>query len=75
MEYKCLYCNRNYQKKKRKTDEILKKHFLLDTNFLIMISISSLDCYKKVLIHTNTWMIEKTLVKLYNMKNNILPVT
>ena len=61
MEYKCLYCNKNYQKK---TDEISKKHFLIDTNFLIMISISSLDCCKKVLIHTNTWMIEKTLVKL-----------
>ena len=44
-EYKCLCCNKNFQKK---IDENLKKRFLIHTNFLIMISISLFYCCGKV---------------------------
>ena len=37
LEYKCLYCNKNYQKM---FDENLKNNFLICTNFLTMTSVS-----------------------------------
>ena len=43
IEYKCLYCNKNYQHKFR---EKLKNDFSMHTNFLIMITISLFYCYR-----------------------------
>ena len=44
-EYRCLCCNKSYQKK---FDENLKKLFLIHTSFLIMASISLFYCCRKV---------------------------
>ena len=48
MLYKCLCCNRNYQKT---FDENLKKRF---ANLYKFISISCFYCYDKVLSHLHT---------------------
>ena len=44
IEYKCLCCNKNYQKK-------LRKDCSIDINLLTTISMSLFCCCKKVLMH------------------------
>ena len=51
IEYKCLYFNKDYQKK---FHENLKKKLLIHTNFLTMISKSLFYCCGKVFTHMNT---------------------
>ena len=48
--YKCLYCNRNYQKM---FDEKLKSNLLIHTNFLTMI-LNLFCCYENAFTCTNT---------------------
>ena len=74
IEYKCLSCIKNYQKK---IDEQLKKNsnFLMHTHFLTMISISVFYCCKKVFTHMNTWMIGKNSMKHNDLKRKIFRVT
>ena len=64
IEYKCLCCNKNYQR---------KKDFLIHIDFLIMISISVF--YVSVFIYMNTWMTGKNPMKHHYLKNNIFTVT
>ena len=49
--YKCLYCNRNYQKK---CDENLKKQFVNTSKFYNLDINELFCCCKKVLTQTNT---------------------
>ena len=71
IEYKCLCCNKGYQ---RKFDEKLKERFFNtckfsnhDNNFFY--------CCKKVFILMTIWMIGKNSVKLYYLKKKIFIVT
>ena len=55
IEYKCLYCNRNYQKN---FDKKLTERFLnIYINFQTIITISLIHCWGKVLIPMNIWII------------------
>ena len=69
VEYKCLCCNKNYQKKFMKSS---KNDLLIHTHFLTMIPISLLYCCEKVFNHTNTWMIGKNWIKDHYLKKKIL---
>ena len=70
LEYKCLCCNKRYQ---RKFDQKLKEQFFNTHKF------SNHDnlfyCCKKVFILMNIWMIGKNSIKLYYLKKKILIVT
>ena len=59
IEYKCLYCNKNY---KHKFVEKLKNNFLIYTNVLTTTIISLFCCYKKMFILLNIWTIGKNLM-------------
>ena len=72
IEYKCLFCNKNYQKK---FDEKSKERFLIHTNFLTMMSISLFFCCEKLFTHMNTWMIGKNSMKHHYLKKKIFMVT
>ena len=64
LEYKCLYCNENYQKN---FDENLTD-LLIHKNSRAMISMN-LFCYcEKVFTHMNTWMIGKNSMKHHYLK-------
>ena len=56
IEHKCLSCKRNYQKM---FDENLKKRFLRQTVFVIMMWISLFLYCEKVFTLINIWMIGK----------------
>ena len=71
IEYKCLCCKKNYQKK---FDGNLKSDFLIHTNFLDMITISLIYCCEKVFTHMNIWMIGKNSTKLHYLKKKIFTV-
>ena len=60
IKYKCLRCNKNYQKK---FDGNLKKRFF-----------NLFYCCKKVFTHTNKWMIGEFAMKNYYLKKKILTV-
>ena len=71
IEYKCLYCNKNYQ---HKFDKKLQEQFLIHTNFLTMTIISLFYYCEKGFILMNTWMIGKNSMKHY-LKKKIFTVT
>ena len=71
IEYKCLYCNKNYQ---HKFDEKLKKRFLKHTNFLTSTIISLFYYCKKSFILMNIWMIKKNSVKHHYLEKKIYTV-
>ena len=71
MENKCLFVSCYQQKFGRK----LKEHFLIDTNFLTMITISLFYCGKKKFIVMNIWVIEKNLMKHHYLEKKIFTVT
>ena len=56
IEYKCLCCNKNYQ---REFNEKLQERFLIHTNFLATTILSLFFCYEKVLPnhyeYTDNW--------------------
>ena len=60
IEYKCLCCNKNNQKR---FDENLKKDLLIHINLVTMISISLFYCCKKLFTNVNIWMIGKNSMK------------
>ena len=60
IEFKYLCCNKNFQ---QKFDEKLKERFLIQTNFLTMISISLFYCCNKVFIFISIRMIGKNSMK------------
>ena len=73
IEYKCLYCNKNYQ---QKFDEKLKERFfLIHINFPTMVTITLFYCCKKVFILMNIWMIGKNSVKSRYLKKKIFAAT
>ena len=71
IEYKCLYCNKNYQ---HKFDEKLKKRFLKHTNFLTSTIISLFYYCKKSFILMNIWMIKKNSMKHNYLEKKIYTV-
>ena len=57
IKYKCLRCNKNYQKK---FDKKLNERFFNTSEFsLTLISKSLFYCCEKVFTHVNAWMIKK----------------
>ena len=67
IEYNCLRCNKNYQ---RKFDENLKNDFSIHINFLTTPIISLFYCYEKVICHCiyqcakdNKYMIDHDKIK------------
>ena len=71
IEYKCLYCNKNYQ---HKFDEKLNKRFLKHTNFLTSTIISLFYYCKKSFILMNIWMIKKNSMKHHYLEKKIYTV-
>ena len=53
IEYRCLYCNKKYQKSLMK---ILKRYLLIHKNLLTMILISLFDCFEKVFTWIHGWL-------------------
>ena len=72
VEYKCLYFNKTHQ---HKFEEKLKNDFLINTNFLTMVTISLFYYCKKVFLLTNIWMIEKNSMEHNYLKKKIFIVT
>ena len=72
IEYKCSFCNKNYQ---QKFDKKVKSDFLVHTNFLTMITIGLFHCCKKVFILINIWMIGKNQMKHYYWEKKTFTVT
>ena len=58
-EYKCLYCNKHFQK----TFDENVRGLPIDINFLIMIPISFILLLRKVFIHMNTLIIGESLTR------------
>ena len=72
IEYKCLYCNKNYQ---QKFEEKLKKRFFNTHKFSNMIPISLFYHCKKMIIFRNIWRIRKNSMKHHYLISKIFTVT
>ena len=73
IKYKCLCCNKNYQKK---FDKKLNERFFNRWEFsLTLISKSLFYCCEKVFTHVNAWMIKKNSLKHHYVKKKTFLVT
>ena len=72
IEYKCLYCNKNYECKFEKK---LREGFLTHTDFLTMIKTSLFYCQEKVFILRKIWTIGKNSMNFHYLQKKIFTVT
>ena len=72
MVYRCLYYNKNYQKK---FHENLKKRFANTYTFSSHDINKTILLLKKVFSYSNTWMISKSSIKHFYLKKKIFTVT
>ena len=72
IKYKCLWCNKNYQKT---FDESLKKTFANTYKFAKHDINQFFNCFEKVFTHVNTWMIAKNPMKHHCQKKKIFTIS
>ena len=72
IEYKCLCCNKNYQKK---FDENLKNRVANKYKFVNHDINKLICCCKKVFIDKNTWIIERNSMRHHYQEKKIFIAT